>query len=56
MPSSARLVEWDPDKKKKTTEKTITDKRIGTTKYSESIEGSIWLGCKVPFWAKPKLI
>ena len=35
--------------KEKTTQKTITDKKIGTTKYSESIGGSIWLGSKVPF-------
>ena len=26
----------------------------GTTKYSKSIGGSIWLGFKVPFYAKPK--
>ena len=39
-----------PDKKKKTTQKTITDKKkIGTTKFIESIGGSIWLGSKVPF-------
>ena len=37
------------EKKKKTTQKTITDKKIGATKYSESIGGSIWLGSKVPF-------
>ena len=24
-------------------------KKIGTTKYGKSIEGSIWLGSKVPF-------
>ena len=35
--------------KEKTTEKTITDEKNGTTNYTESIEGSIWLGSKVPF-------
>ena len=34
----------EPCEKKKKTQKTITDKKIGTTKYSESIGGSIWLG------------
>ena len=47
MPSSVRLVWMRPWwKEKKTTQKTITDqrKKNGTTKYSESIGGSIWLG------------
>ena len=43
--------------KTKTTQKIMTDlKKNGTTKYSENIGGSIWLGSKVPFKAKPKLI
>jgi len=36
-------------KKKKTIHNTITDKKIGTTKYSKSIGVSIWPGSKVPF-------
>ena len=41
--------EWGPDEKKKTKQKKIKDKKIGTTKYSKSIGGSVWLGSKVPF-------
>ena len=35
--------------RKKTTQKTITDKKMETTKYSESIGGSIWFRSKLPF-------
>ena len=42
-PVQRGLFEWDPDEQKKTTQKTITNKKNGTAKYSESIGGSIWL-------------
>ena len=38
--------------KEKTTQKTITAEKNGTTKHSESIEGSIWLGSKIAFWGQ----
>ena len=35
--------------KRKNSTKNKQIKKIGTTKYGKSIEGSIWLGSKVPF-------
>ena len=49
MPSSVRLVyECIPDEKKKQLKRHLQIKN-GTTKYSKSIGGSIWLGSKGPF-------
>ena len=49
MPSSARLYEWVPNEKKKkiTTQKTITDKKMEQLSIAKKIGGSIWLGSKV---------
>ena len=49
MQFSEAGLNWALMFRKKTTQKTITDKKMETTKYSESIRGSIWFRSKLPF-------